>query len=237
MMAAQEAGAVPARASARTSASDGRRGKPETWNGSNSYPCCGTSSASTRSGDPANVTRTPRSRSAAATASDGTTWPAVPPAAIRHASSGGGALIDRDVKEDADAREQDDEARAAVRDEREGDAGQRREPEHGGQVHGRLPAHERGDAGGDELPERISAAEGDGEARERERRERADDEQRADQPELLADDGEDHVGVGLGQVVDLLDALAESLPGEAARADADDRLHSLEAFALRVLPG
>src|SRR5918992_4552463 len=136
MMAAQAAGAVPARASARTSASDGLRGKPETWNGSNSYPCCGTSSASTRSGDPAKVTRTPRSRRAAATASDGTTCPAVPPAAIRHASSGGGALIDRDVKEDADGREQDDKARAAVGDERQRNAGQGREAEHGGEVHG-----------------------------------------------------------------------------------------------------
>src|SRR5918992_5420177 len=174
MIATHAAGAVPARASERASASEGRRGKPETWNASNSYPCCGTSSASTRSGDPANVTRTPRSRSAAATASDGPTWPAVPPAAIRHASSGWGALIDRDVKEDADGREQDDEARAAVRHERERDPRERREPEHRAEVDGRLAADERRRPGGDELSERVAAAQGDGEPGEREHRERAD---------------------------------------------------------------
>ena len=42
-------------------------------------------------------------------------------------------------------------------------------------------------------------------------REGADHERRADQAELLADDREDHVGVRLGQVVDLLDASPEPL--------------------------
>ena len=66
-------------------------------------PASGTSRASTRSGDPANVTLTPRSRSASAIASDGRTCPAVPPAAIRHRSSSDCdcALIGGDVKEDA----------------------------------------------------------------------------------------------------------------------------------------
>ena len=43
-----------------------------------------------------------------------------------------------DVKEDPDPGERDDEARAAVGDERERDAGQRREPEDGGEVDRRL---------------------------------------------------------------------------------------------------
>ena len=68
--------------------------------------------------------------------------------------------------------------------------------------------------------------------------ERADERHggRADEAELLADDGEDHVRVRLGQVVDLLDAVAEPLADEAARAHADHRLHALEAGALSVLP-
>ena len=49
----------------------------------------------------------------------------------------------RDVKEDADASERDDEARAAVGDERQRDPGQRREPEDGGEVDRRLAADER----------------------------------------------------------------------------------------------
>ena len=57
-----------------------------------------------------------------------------------------------------------------------------------------------------------------------------------DEPELLADDGEDHVGVRLGQVVDLLHALAEPLAEEVARAEADLRLDDLEPGPLRVLP-
>ena len=58
----------------------------------------------------------------------------------------------------------------------------------------------------------------------------------ADEPELLADDREDHVGVRLGQEVHLLDPLPEPLAGDPARAHADDRLHVLEARALGVLP-
>ena len=49
------------------------RGKPETTNVSSSNPASGTSRDSTRSGDPAKVTFTPRSRSASATARAGRT--------------------------------------------------------------------------------------------------------------------------------------------------------------------
>ena len=50
-----------------------RRGKPETANVSSSKPASGTSCDSTRPRDPANVTVTPRARSASATASAGRT--------------------------------------------------------------------------------------------------------------------------------------------------------------------
>ena len=147
-----------------------------------------------------------------------------------------GALIAGDVKEDPDGREQDDEARAAVGDERQRDPGQRRDAEHRGEVDRRLAADERGDPRGEQLPERVAAAQRDGEAGERERGEGGDHGGRADQPELLADHREDHVRLLLGQVVDLLHALAEPLAGEPAGADPDHRLHGLEAGVLRVAP-
>ena len=91
-----------------------------------------------------------------------------------------------------------------------GNPGERRDPERGREVDGCLPADERRDARGEQLPERILAAHGDAEAGDREQRERADHERRADQPELLADDREDHVRVRLREVRDLPDALAEA---------------------------
>src|SRR5687767_1100190 len=169
---------------------------------SSSNPASGTSLASTRSGDPANVTLTPRSRRAAATASDGRTCPAVPPAAISARNSLWGPLIASDVKEDPDGREQYDEARAAVGDERQRDPGQRRDAQHGRKVDGRLAADERRDPGCQELPEGITAAQRDREARERERGEGGDHGRRPDQAELLADHGEDHVRLLLWEVVD-----------------------------------
>ena len=57
-----------------------------------------------------------------------------------------------------------------------------------------------------------------------------------DEPELLADDREDHVRVRLGQVQRLRDALAQPLARDPARADPDHRLDDLEAGALGVAP-
>ena len=66
-----------ARAPATASAGVPRRGTCGA-----AYPAAGTSRASIRSAVPANATDAPLAVSSAATASDGTTWPAVPPAAI-----------------------------------------------------------------------------------------------------------------------------------------------------------
>src|SRR5437868_9340651 len=124
-------GAAAAKASARTSFHPGRRGNPATRKESNAKPASGTSRASTRSGDPANVTSTPRARSASATASDGATWPTVPPAAIRHFKTRAPSMTTGDVKEVPRRQEVDDEARAAIRDEGKRDSGQRRDAEDG----------------------------------------------------------------------------------------------------------
>ena len=223
--------------SERTRSAPGFRAIPEILNVSNSKPAAGTSRASARSGDPAKVTRTPRRRNASPTASAGVTCPAVPPAAIRQASCSFGSTIATDVKEDADGGERDHEARATIGDERERDARQRREPEDGGEVDCGLGADERDDSGRERLAERIGAAKRDSQAGVGEGNVGGDDPERADQAELLGDDGEDHVRVRLGEVEDLLDAVAEPGPEEPARSDPDHRLDRLVAGALRVAPG
>src|SRR4249920_694928 len=120
------------------------------------------SRASMRSGEPAKVTCAPRRRSASATASDGATCPAVPPAAIRHRTFRFCCSMPAgDVKEDPHSQECDNEARAAVGDERQRNPGQRSEPEDGGKIDHRLPADEPDDPGRETLPERILASERD----------------------------------------------------------------------------
>jgi hypothetical protein len=185
----------------------------------------------------ANATLTPRDLSASATASAGRTCPAVPPAAIRHLGDCCDTTVDGDVKEDPDGSEADHEARAPVGDERKRHACERREPHDRAHVHSRLAANQRSQPRGEPLPEGIAAAEGDVEARVGKERERTDHREDADQAELLADDGEDHVRRCLGQVVDLLHALAEADAEDPSRSQGDHRLHGLEARSLRVMPG
>src|SRR4051794_2836375 len=232
-MRAHARGARPASSAARTSAGDGLRGSPVTRKVSSAYPASGTSCASTRSGDPANVTWTLRLRSSSATASAGSTCPAVPPAAIRHLSCRSTATP-RDVKEDAHRHELHHEARAAVRNERKRDSGQRSHPEHGREVDRGLAGDESGNPGGEPLAERIDALERDLQSGPGEERVREDERAGADEPQLLADHGEDHVRVSLGQEVELPDALPEPVAEEAARAEADLRLHDLISTDLRV---
>src|SRR5215204_1120895 len=159
----QARGARNAWPTARASAGVGRRGSPETRNVSSSNPASGTSRASARSGDPAKATLAPRATSASATASDGSTWPAVPPAAIRHLSSCCSAMP-CDVKEDAHRSERYDEARPAVGDERERDSGQRSEAEHRREIDQSLSRHERRQAGREPLAERVPATKRDAKA-------------------------------------------------------------------------
>ena len=58
----------------------------------------------------------------------------------------------------------------------------------------------------------------------------------ADEPELLADDRVDEVGVRLGQVEQLLHAGHQPAAEDAAGADGDQRLDDLEAVAERIGP-
>ena len=60
------------------------------------------------------------------------------------------------------------------------------------------------------LPNGSAQPDRDPEPGPREGEERSRHERRSDEPELLADDREDHVRVRLGQEVDLLDALTRA---------------------------
>ena len=76
---------------------------------------------------------------------------------------------------------------------------------------------------------------GDPVAADDEQREHDHDDRRADQAELLADDGENEVVVLLGQEQELLPALAEPHAEESARADGEQALSDLIAVALHPL--
>ena len=75
---------------------------------------------------------------------------------------------------------------------------------------------------------RMPAYEQDGEGQH--------DRERADQPGLLADDREDEVGVGLGQVEELLPRESQAHALDAAGAKGEQRLDRLVAAPLGVAP-
>ncbi len=134
------------------------------------------------------------------------------------------------------AAQQHDQRRRAGRDERERDAGERREPEDGVDVEQGLAQDQRGDAGGEQLG--VAVARGLRGPQPGVGDHAVEGEQAADpgEPELLADDGEDEVRVGLGQVEDLLHGLAGAEPEQPARADRDLALDGLEAVRAGVRP-
>src|ERR1700750_366849 len=103
-----------------------------------------------------NATCAPSARSASATASAGTTWPAVPPAPITIF----GAVTDRAkpscpwlraVQQQTDRCEQYAEVRRGVGDERQRHARQRRQPQYDEDVEQSLAKDQRGQSCGQQL--------------------------------------------------------------------------------------
>ncbi len=64
--------------------------------------------------------------------------------------------------------------------------------------------------------------------------EEGEDEDGADEAQFFSDVGEDEVGVGLGEIEELLHALHVAAAGEAAGADGDEGLVDVESGALKV---
>jgi hypothetical protein len=145
-------------------------------------------------------------------------------------------MLAGDVKEDADGQEGDNQARAAVRDERKGNTGQRSQSEHGCEIDHGLPRHERDEPSRQPLPEGIGARERDPETGIGKGGIGGDHGGHSQKAELLADDREDHVRVRLREVVDLRHSVTQADAEDAAGSHSDQRLHGLEACALRILP-
>jgi len=130
-------------------------------------------------------------------------------AQLRRAAAG-------DIEQQAHGAEQHDQRRRAGGDERERDAGERREAEDGVDVERGLAKDQGSQAAGEELGvDALGVAGGPqpgvpDDAVQRQQR------QDARQAELLADHGEDEVGVGLGNVEDLLDRRAQPVAEQAA---------------------
>jgi hypothetical protein len=108
------------------------------------------------------------------------------------------AIAQVDVLQQPDGEHAGEHRRAAVRHERQGDAGDRHDPQAHADVLEGLEAEPAGDAGGATRPKTSSAARAIARARQIDDAEQGDQQAGADQAELLARDGEDEVGVLLG---------------------------------------
>ena len=106
-----------------------------------------------------------------------------------------GVRLPGHVREHARADHRDHERRAARRQERQRDARHRQQPDDRAEVDHGLADDPRGDAGREQHAESVGRASRDVEADQAEAREQREHEQAADEPELLADDREDEVGV------------------------------------------
>src|SRR2546429_1976037 len=127
---------------------------------------------------------------------------------------------------DQDARrdEGDEQAGPPVRDERQRDARGREERERYADVqHRGDPDHPR-ESHREQPAERIAGRLRHAEAEPGERAEQHDEREHAEKAPLLADRRENEVGIGVGQVAELLLPLAQSDAEQAPRAHPDERL-------------
>ena len=145
--------------------------------------------------------------------------------------------VARDAEQHADRGHHHDQRRAAVADEGQRDAGERDRARDAADVDQGLEGDPADDAHRQVAAEVVAGVHGDAEAAVDEIGEEADDDHGADEARLLADDREDAVGVGAGDVEELLAADAEAEALRAAAAEGDQQLQRLEADAGRVVLG
>ena len=138
-------------------------------------------------------------------------------------------------------REQDevgDDARPAVRDERERDPGQRDDAEDAADDDERLQREPEREPCGEELREAVLRLQRDAHPADDEDHEHEQQRRRADEPELLCDRREDEVGAQVGDELRPVDGRERPLtdPG-AAEAAVRDRVQALHELVRRaVLP-
>src|SRR2546428_505043 len=177
-------------------------------------------------------------RRASATARSGLTCPTVPPRTRStrqlRARPGPGST---NVEEDTDGDEPNAQRAAAVGDERQRDPRHRHEARDDGHVHPGLECEPHGDTGREERAGRVLGMQRDAHAAERDDQEEQHHRERTGEPELVTEDREDRVGVGMRQITELLAAGSETLAERAAERERIQRLDRLEARAPRVGPG
>src|SRR5262245_3031728 len=125
-----------------------------------------------------------------------------------------------DVQHEPDAEERRRERGAAVRDERERDPGDRKHPERHADVDHDLKREKRDDPDDEQAPEPVSRGGRDVDPSQEKHREEEENHAAPHEPELLADDGVDEVGVLLGKEREaLLRSVEVALSREAPGAD------------------
>jgi hypothetical protein len=123
---------------------------------------------------------------------------------------------------------------SASRDQRQLDAGDGQQPDHVADVDEHLADHPDGRGRSQQPQERIGRAPGDPHAGVGEHPEEGQQPGSADEAQFLADDREDEVIVGVGQVVPLGGALAESVAEHPAVGQRELGLPRLVAGSLSI---
>ena len=143
-------------------------------------------------------------------------------------------LVPRRVGEHPEHEHGDHQRRASGGDQRQLQPGHRQQPDDVADVDGGLRDQPGGGGRHDELEPRVGVAGGDPEARVGQRGEQRQHRERADEAQLLADDREDEVVVGVGQVAPLGAALPQPDAEQPAVGERVERLLGLEPGLQRV---
>src|SRR3954447_19873151 len=197
--------------------------RPPIWIFWSSKPASGTSLPSMPRSVPTKTGWWPRFSSSRATAIAGITCPPVPPPAMMNVLPG----MFGDIHQHAEEREGAHQRAASIADEGRGDAFGRAGTEHDAHVDEALDDDDDGRAEGQIAAEVVIHAPGGAEASPEDHAEAEEDDAGADEAEFLTDDGVDKVGVGLGEVEELLLAVHQAGAEESAGADRDLRLLGL----------
>ena len=143
-------------------------------------------------------------------------------------------LVAGEVGQEAAAEQGQGEGRPARGHQRQRDAGDGQEPDHVTDVDGRLGDEPDRQRRRHHADPRVGVAGGDPQADVGQRREQPDDRDRAEEPQLLADDREDEVVVGVRQVAPLRPALPEARPEDPAVGEGVQGLAGLVGRTERV---
>src|SRR6202171_3734132 len=218
------------------------RSSPRMLTVARSKPEAGTSRSS---GPPVRPTRSSApsgssARNARATASAGNRCPPVPPPAINSlicSPQRRSCATPGDEKQNTTRRKLGRHRRPAVAEERQRYSRDGQGVGHRRHVQQRFKADPRRDRSSEPDAEAVRRAQRRAVAPQAEKQETEHHQGGADEAGLLAEDGEDEVGVGFRQPAVLLDGVADADPKPAARRKAVEGLRGLKAGAQRIREG